>query len=354
MDKIIFFATLVIFPFGQLFKIGIFNLFDIVVFLLATVTFLKKPKYPEWYRYFLYFLFSALFSWIANYFIFGNELFFKGLLYLLRFASYSMVAVYITNFIKDSKMIVKSFLSVSIFSAIFGWIQYFIWPDLTTLKYLGWDDHLLRMVGTFLDPTYLALIIILGIVIAINGKHSKSLYFLIVSLAFTYSRISFLILFLILIFKKKYLGLIILVLSILILPKMIGEGTNLARTVSGNNKLINYEETWQIIKKSPAIGVGFNNICPARQFYLDDNNIDSHSCSGSDSSILSLLATTGIIGLLLFISFIGKIPTNHLLVVSFVVVTIHSLFANSLFYPHIMFWLFSLVGLRSEVNRKRN
>lgn len=346
MDKIIFFTILILFPFGQLFKIGIFNLFDIAVLFLAMVTLLRHPKYPEWYKYFIYFILFCIFSLLFNFKLFEP----KSLMYLIRLWSYSMVAVYISNFVADHKAVVRSLLAVSIASAIFGWLQYFIWPDLTALKYLGWDDHLLRMVGTFLDPTYLGLIIVLGIIIAVFNNYKKVLYFLLISLAFTYSRSSYLIASLFLIYKKKFLPLFIFILILFFIPKDIGEGTNLARTVSGNNKLINYEESIEIFKKSPLVGIGFNNMCNARQFFLNDKNIDSHSCNGADSSILFLLATTGIVGLILFINFIFKISNNYLLMSSFLAVFIHSLFANSLFYPHIMFWMFALLGLRSKSN----
>jgi len=346
MDKIIFFTTLVLFPFGQLFKVGIFNAFDVVILLLALITIFKKPIYPKWYKYFIYFLLFGLFSLLINLNLFEI----KSLLYLVRLWSYSLIAVYVFNFVTDRKVVIKSLIAISVVSAVFGWIQYLIWPDLTALKYLGWDDHLLRMVGGFLDPTYLALIIVLGVVIAVYDQNKKILYFLLISLAFTYSRSSYLVATLFLLYKKKFIALIIFALTILIIPKMIGEGTNLARTVSGSNKLINYQETIEIFKKSPVIGVGFNNICAARRLYLNDNNSESHACNGSDSSILFLLVTTGIIGLILFINFIIHVPATPVLQISFIAVFIHSLFANSLFYPHIMFWLFVLLGLKTKVS----
>lgn len=355
MDKIIFFTTLVLFPFGQIFKFGIFNLFDIAVLLLALVTIFKKPKYPMWYTYFIYFLVSCLFSLLINYSLFSLN----GLLYLVRFWSYSMIAIYIFNYLKDKNVAIYSLLAVSVASAIFGWIQYLIWPDLTILKYLGWDDHLLRIVGTFLDPTFLGLILVLGAIIALHKNHYLVFALLALSVLFTYSRSSYLALFLIFLFdfvkSKNIFRLLILnsiFLILFLLPKNIGEGTNLARVVSGNNKLINYEETIEIIKKSPAVGIGFNNLCIARQKYLDDSNIGSHSCNGSDSSILFILATTGIVGLILFLGFITKITFSQILIPSFFAVLLHSAFANSFFYPHIMFWLFALVGLGSKGNSK--
>ena len=99
MDKIIFFAILVLFPFGQLFKIGFVNLFDVSVLLLAVVTFLKKPKYPKWYRYFVYFLVAGFFGLLVNYSLFTID----SALYLVRLWSCSMVAVYVSNFVTDKR-----------------------------------------------------------------------------------------------------------------------------------------------------------------------------------------------------------------------------------------------------------
>lgn len=367
MDKIIFFTALIVFPFGQLFRIsnplwgGVINFFDALAFLLAIITLIKKPKFPDWYRYFFYFILFCIFSLLFNYQL--TEL--KSIFYLIRLVSYSLVAVFIHNHINDKDKMYKQLLGgneienkllwLSLFSAVFGWIQYLFWPDLTALMYLGWDDHLLRMVGTFLDPTFLGLIFVLGIILAIKNNKIKALFFLTLSLAFTYSRINYLIFFLILPFikfslKKKILLAAFFSIILLLLPKNIGEGTTLTRTASGNGKLINFEETIRIIKTSPVIGVGYNNICLTRQKYLGDLNINSHSCNGADSSILFLMATTGVVGLFLFISFLTKIPNSQYLIYSLGAVFIHSLFANSLFYPHIMFWIFALIGLETKSN----
>ena len=68
-------------------------------------------------------------------------------------------------------------------------------PDIKPLFSLGWDMHLFRLVGTFMDPAFLSIIIVLGSVIAINYYltfHKKHylliILFLLISLAFTYSR----------------------------------------------------------------------------------------------------------------------------------------------------------------------
>lgn len=340
MDKIIFATILILFPLGQLTKINGVNLIDIAIGLLAVVTILKKPQYPEWFRYFSYFILFCVFGLLVNYPLFTVH----SSLYLLRLFAYSFVAVYVSSFVKDKTAVGRWLLAISIASAALGWLQYLLLPDTRFLFNFGWDDHLYRMVGTFFDPTYLALILLLGIVVSLQQKSYKAFWFLLISLAFTYSRAAYLALGLFLLFKRKFLAIAVFAIVVLLLPKMLSEGTDFGRVVSGNNKIENYKETLQIFIKSPVIGVGFNNICMARE----NRNLDSHSCNGADSSILFLLATTGVIGFILFINFVLRIANGQLLMTSAVVVLLHSTFANSLFYPHIMLWLFILVGIQSK------
>lgn len=348
MVKIIFATILILFPLGQLTKINGVNLIDVAVGLLAVITILKRPKYPEWFKYFLYFILFCLFGLLANFSLFTIN----SALYLVRLFAYSFVAVYVSNYVKDKTAISHWLLAIGTASATLGWVQYLLLPDTRFLFNYGWDDHLYRMIGTFFDPTYLALIILLGIVAAIYTKSNKVFWFLLISLAFTYSRATYLALGLLLLYKKKFVAIAVFAIVVLLLPKMLSEGTDFGRVVSGNNKLNNYIETTKIFLKSPVIGIGFNNLCSAKVKYLNVTNTESHACSGSDSSVLFLLATTGIIGLIFFINFVSKMPKNQLLVTSAIVVLIHSIFANSLFYPHIMFWLFALAGLKTEVNNK--
>lgn len=355
MDKIIFTSILIVFPLGQLIKFGALNLFDLLILILAVWTFFQKPKYPKWFSYFLTFILFSLFSWIFNYFIFNNILTFKGLLYLVRLLIYSYVAIYILNCLKNKKSVVRSLLMISLASAILGWLQYFFIPDTRFLKNFGWDDHLYRMVGTFFDPAFLGLILVLGSIIALFKKRYLIFLFLALSIIFTYSRASYLTLFLIFIidlFKNKNIfKFIILNLIFIILffvPKNLSEGTDFARTVSATNKLSNFKETFEIIKKSPVLGVGFNNICLAKT----NVDINSHSCFGADNSILFILATTGTLGMITLLSAINHMPYDIMLKASFFAVFVHGMFTNSLFYPHVMFWLFSLLGLRSVIKSK--
>jgi hypothetical protein len=362
MVKNLFEIILIIFPFGQLFRWGIFNLFDGLVLGLAIFTFLKTKKYPDWYKYFLYFMVSCVFGLFLNY----SFLTLNSILYLVRFWSYSMIAIYLNGIDSKKNKIYNKLLLVAVCSAFFGFAQYFLFPDLTFLKYFNWDDHLLRMTGTFLDPTFLGIILALGVNLALNNNKNIIAYLLSFSIMFTYSRATFLVLFVVFIFdffknknSFKFLILNSIFLILFLIPKNIGEGTNLFRTASAEYKVINFQQSIQLIKTNPLFGFGFNNICKAKQriltTFVDPN---SHSCSGLDSSILFLIATTGMVGLILLTSSIQRIAYSYqnskdyeLLTSSFVIVLVHSIFTNTLFYPHVMFWLFSLVGsLKTKID----
>ncbi len=365
MDKIILFAYLVLFPFGQLLKISVFNASDILAGFAFLYIFLTNKNKFKINSSFKDFMIISLFSLIYSFSNFESFEVLKGGLYLLRVVSYFYLYKLCLNIVrKDNgykKIIFNSLLTISFSVAFFGWIQYFIFPDLTSLKFLGWDDHLFRLVGTYLDPGFTSLIIVFGLLIAFVKKKYLIFAFLIVSLVFTYSRAGYLAfifsLFLVSLFFKKMrvflISVLFFTLIILLLPNRVGEGVNLGRTYSIFSRVDNYSQTISIFKKSPVFGIGFNNFCFARIKYLGDLNTNSHSCFGSDSSLLLILATTGIVGLLIFIKYLykavidlknGYYSTIFLVLISAVMV--HSLFVNSLFYPWVMGYLAIFASLR--------
>jgi len=238
---------------------------------------------------------------------------------------------------------------LAIFSnIIFGLIQYFFWPNFTYFNSLNWDPHLYRLVSTFFDPTFTALIyLFLIIVVFLNKKIPFRKTILIISylaMALTYSRssyISFFVAFSFIAYQKKNFKIFIfsslLIFStIFLLPRFEGEGTKLERTSSMSAKIENYKEGFNLFLKSPIIGHGYDNLSYVRQI----NDFDSHANSGFDGSLMTILTTVGLVGLILFVLglktvFIqGNLTTKTILIS----VLIHSLFANSLLYPWILFF----------------
>ena len=165
----IVFLWLILFPFGQLINIGRFHPIDLVAWLGMLFIFEKKP---DIFKYLKNFILLALFSLVISLSFLNLSEIEIGLLYFLRFLSYILFFIMIWNFVKvDVKIKDKIFYSlifVSVATAIFGWAQYIFLPDLRDLKYLGWDDHYFRLVGTFLDPGFTGIILVFGFLLALT------------------------------------------------------------------------------------------------------------------------------------------------------------------------------------------
>lgn len=373
--KKLIFLYFVLFPFGQILRLNlgggiVLHPIDAVVG-LAAIAFLtaNQKEFPSYAGKLISFWALALFSLIFSLVFFKLSEILIGLLYLIRFAVYGVFSFWVWEKTKkeaDKKLLLNSLLTAGLFVALFGWVQYFLFPDLRGLYYYGWDDHLFRLVSTFLDPAFTGIILVLALIIALLQKKWPITFFLMLTLAFTYSRASYLafalgILTLGLFTKKIKESLFLLssfLILILFLPRPAGEGVRLERVNSPLLKLTNYQESLVLSQKSPLWGLGFNNLCIAKQKFLNNQTQTSHACSGLDSSFFFILATTGIWGLVLILDFSHSVlqGTKHNLfgtvfLVSALAAIFHSLFTNTLFYPWVMGWLFMLLAIsRREGN----
>ncbi len=306
-------------------------------------------------------VFSSLLSLATGFFGF------EGMMYLVR------LLVYLSLFVVFPKRnLATPLLLTSIVLACFGWLQYFVFADLTALKYFGWDDHYFRMVSTFLDPAFFGVLMVLFTLLSIERfiKTRSAVFvatslFLLTTLAFTYSRASFLAFALgviILLWRRQkllILGFIaFLVLIVNLLPVSPGgEGVNLARTNSIYQKIDNYRESAQIIGLSPVFGVGFNNVCTAKNERGFVSGVNS--CHGLDNSVLFTLATTGVVGLAIISLFIAKTMKSAILASSRGLITssmsavlLHSMFSNTAYYPWVLFYLVILLSSEEFIERK--
>lgn len=370
------FLFLVLFPFGQIIRFGIFHPLDIVAALGATFAILGNYKKPDFFKYFKDFIFVACFSWIFSIILFRRLEVFYGFLYFLRLIAYFYFYVYIWNFRRQSKLkiqfLINSLLIVSLVSAFFGWIQYFSFPEIKPFTVWGWDDHLFRLVGTFLDPGFLGIIIVFGLILStyLLFEERKSSYYLItiflfVSLAFTYSRASYLAFlaafFLLFVRLKRIKYFVFIIFSFLILILLLPTKENsilkITREFSALARIENYKETLYIIKSSPVFGVGYNNLCLARAQFSGFLNLKSHACSGADASILFVFATTGVIGFVVFVWILFKIfqLTKEFIIIGSILTAllVHSLFTNSFFYPWVLGYLMIILSLYSTNDLRR-
>ncbi len=380
MNKLlIIFISLIffIFPLGQLTKLPLgipgisIYLHDLMIVLLDIILLfgLLKKKLPFKLNFFdkliICFILILLFSWLINLKRWGSGNSFLGLLYWLRWTSYSGIYFGVKQLAKKYKnqwgiRAKKLIIGSGVSTAIIGLAQYILIPDLRFMKFFNWDDHYYRLVGTFFDPAFIGIIITLTILFLLITVQKKNfnLYCLLVilsiSLFLTYSRSSYLALFaglfLFSVIRKRIkLFIVAVVFGIGVmhfLPRYSGESTNVGRFSTIFSRLDNYHQSFLIAKENYLLGVGFNNtrLIKKEKGYLSDNFLLSHSGSGVDNSFLFVAITSGIIGILLFITFYIFIIRNKLLSILFIPLIIHAQFNNTLFYPWILIWQWLILG----------
>jgi O-antigen ligase len=299
-----------------------------------------------------------------------NERVISGL-YLCRFFLYfSIFIAFKLLFIKKAIKpiyITNSLIITGLVLSIIGWIQYFLYPDLRNLMYLGWDPHYMRIFSTYFDPNYLGLILVLTLISLSTITNSVKKWIigclLVITLAFTYSRSSFLSLFFIsvinLIFKKKWMttalvGAVFIIL-LLLLPRPLGnESVKLERIFTLTERVTQWKEAGDIISNYPILGVGFNTLRFARRnlSLTSAEFLMGHSGAGVDNSFLFIGVTSGIIGLLsfIFLLIILFIKISYTAKLILGAILIHGFFLNSFFLPFVMMW-FWLVIADSKVEK---
>jgi len=334
--------------------------------------------FPKSFKWLVGFWGVGLVSLIYSLTLFSTSEVITGSLYLVRFIFCSSLFLITYNLFKTENLNLKTLLQIIIDTgvtfAIIGIFQLMFFPDFEFLTVFGYDPHIGRLTSTFLDPNYagLYLCLILGLIIY-KLKTDKSLVMwlmgtiTLVSIILTYSRSAYLMLGVTLVgfiliyweqisIKTKLVGGILAILLIVgltvLFPRILDRiqgGLTVDRSAS--ERLESWNNGWEIFKISPKIGVGFNNIRIAQQ-NLDLLKVYSaeggHSGGGVDSSLLVVLSTTGIIGLIIYLifwfkSFSLKTEFSKLILVLMMGLIIGSQFVNGLFFIPLMVVYFPLI-----------
>ncbi len=278
------------------------------------------------YFWLLFLMFSYLLN-IAGYSLFQNIV---ALLYLLRLTFYFIFFIYLIYEFKQKQnyqnKLDKGILLFILLTIFFSLGQYFLYPDLRNLFYLGWDPHLYRAFGLFLDTSTFAALIgtsILYLLIDFRniylGRNFKIVILVLLSILalLTYARgfyIAILVTVAYFLFKQKLFRwmivlMLIFIIGLYLLPKKFGEGVNLQRTFSINSRAVNYKEGLKIWETSPLIGIGYNRLSYAKEKFRQNqnNSFGDHSLASLNSSFLIILSTAGAVGLGLFILLLFKL-----------------------------------------------
>jgi O-antigen ligase len=408
MEKLIIillFCYLVLFPFGQLNRLPVYllcnnklclfkspeirlYLTDIVMFLLISswviwrfLLIKKKYRLPPLAKPIFLFSLIAMISLMFNSPRLSiREIFISGL-YLLRWCVYAglyFVLFDLKNHFKYLKWsnMTNFLVVIGTMTAIFGLVQYLIWPDIGFLEVFGYDPHYFRLVGTFFDPGFIGIILVLTLILIVTLNWKKIGFFKLqnlpahcllftvyCSLALTYSRSSYLAYLVgmgVIAFIKRaprffLIILFIGALTLFLLPRRSGgEGIRLERTRTVQARVGSWRNALIISRDHPLLGVGFNAYRYAQRDYgfLKERWQESNAGAGADSSFLFVLATTGILGFFTYLwIWMKSLISNYSSVVIFssiIAIFIHSFFLNSLFYPWVMAWIWILLAKENK------
>lgn len=253
----------------------------------------------------------------------------------------------------------------------------------------GWDPHEGRLVSTWLDPNFfgaylgISLLYSLACLVSAKTKGSKT-FFIVLSLVtvvagiLTQSRSSTLALAVTLVIlspiilvrlaKQATPALVpstvattsLATVALLIAAVALGDRALGLLTVDATvqQRAEALTATWYIVADHPLVGVGYN----AWQFAARDagliKDFSAHSRAGADNSWLTLLVTTGFIGLALFS--LPWLVAAHLLLrqwllkgqvvavaalASLLFLAIHAQFINSFIYGHLLITIAIVLAL---------
>lgn len=379
--KKIFILVLLIFPLGEVFRLDSGNGFvikplDVGVIILAlswlAFKFFKRQKIKQKYILIpiLLFLSSGFLSLaISNLSLSLNESLIS-FSYLVRWVAYAGIFFVVGDFDHNFKKKISNLLIFIGFSVVgLGYLQYFFYSNLRNLYYLGWDEHMARMFSVFLDPNFAgAFFVLFFLFLVTKFFEKKSISIGILSILtlgavfLTFSRSALIMLIisstLLFVLMNKKIWIAALLITVFMVISFSSryfniENINLFRVVSSEARLKTAKKAVEIIISHPIFGVGFNAYRYAK---LDNNarnnnlSLASHADAGVDTSLLFVMATTGIVGLILYVFLWVRVfkTASILAIASIAGVFVDSLFINSLFYPPIMLWLWIIIAIKEN------
>jgi len=270
----------------------------------------------------------------------------------------------------------KFIVSLGVMLATIGFLQLIIWPviPVSYITKYGFDPHNHRLFATFFDPNFVASLLVITTIVTtyrLNRQFNKldlvACLVQLLAIAMTGSRSGWLALIVavtlyILATDRKYLWLLISVAMTVFLfsPQVANRVRSaLALDVTVQARFASWQTASQIINITPITGVGYNNYAAAAEsvgrFYPRVGQI-ALAANGSDSSWLTIWATTGLFGLITFFIFLCQViwqkeagldQAMRLAVIGGLI--INSWFINSLLFVFTLFLLSLVISIEHKV-----
>lgn len=306
-------------------------------------------------------------------------------MYWLRWVEYAFVFFIAADVLK-SKTELKSLLSFLLWTgvlvAIGGFVQLIVMPDFTEYAILyGWDPHQGRLLGTFFDPnfiaTFFAVLECVALSLLLESKNWPERLTLLlqiltmgVALVLTFSRTGYLAMLIGLFVigllrapKVVFASLLIFTLALSSSPRALNRITEgLSFDETAMKRVESWTKALRLIPNWPILGVGYNTLMYVQEDLGTADAFDVNNRSGVENSFLTVLLTTGFLGLLAFLGmYLGivkqcylnmrnKVLTADLQVLSVGILAailaflVSSITLNSLFYPFLLVPIWILAG----------
>ena len=316
--------------------------------------------------------------------------------YLIRFASFLIFGWAASDMFQtpnSTESFLKKIFWITAAVVVLGFLQFYLVPDISDWSTEGgWDPHTGRLLGTWMDPNFVAgfLGFMLPVVIAFfyhtPSKKTKFWLSLLIALSagalfLTFSRSGYLAsamgLFLFFIFRDPKIILIGILLSVIgvlsneraqkrleefsgTISALVFEDTDEVDPTA-SLRIQSWEKSFELWKKYPFLGIGFNTYRyrAAEEGIVNENYF---SAGGSDSTHLTVLVTMGIIGFAAYLWFLGTLffvpffrffrTRNEIFLgfaAGFIALMVHATFVNSLLFPLIFLPVIALGGVLEHV-----
>lgn len=339
---------------------------------------IKELKLDIILFFFVSFTIWASISLLRSFLVYSYEDPFFQFFYLFRWICYLVSSLAVVHYIKWNYLnylwLLRLVMLSGAFIAFAGFIQLVLLPDFTVLdSSYGWDPHNNRLASTFFDPNfagaYLVItlsvylgLVYLGIFSPLKQRLYFALYFILplVGLFLTFSRSAWgmfaVVIFIFGILKYRALLLIFVLLCFGVYFAVPRVQTRLSGITdpadSAHFRLESWGNALKVFEESPVFGVGYNSYRYAQieQGLFSVGETGGNSGAGADASGLLVLATTGVVGFVLFSlgylatiwAALKRLKDGGVIVLSVLIgLFLESVFINSVFYPQILFlWVF--------------
>lgn len=319
--------------------------------------------------------------------------------YIVRFASIVIIGWSVLDRVTEdasNRVLIGLFKIIGVVIGL-GYLQFYVYPDISNFSTVGgFDPHIGRFLGTWMDPNFVGglLAFILPVMLGFwyQSQNKKVKWWLgalilvsIYALFLTFSRSAYLagigglgLFFLLRDPKIILVGIILASLGLVSserAQKRVGELVGTMSSVvlrdtdevdaTAKLRVQSWQRSLTLFEKYPVLGIGYNTyrFRGAEEGVVDEKFF---SAGGSDSTLLTVLVTTGILGFLAFMwfyldlwvrnfarwrsaartsSFLSGGELNLGFVAGWSAILVHSVFVNSLLFPLILIPIMVVAGV---------